>query len=118
MDYQLFYSAKRKTIALQIKHGQVVVRAPSFLAKAYVDSFVLTKKSWIEKRLTLSQKNKLPSFNYQDGQYLYIKGVYKRFTVIEDKTIRIVETDTQLIISLTTAELNSYKSQEIGRAHV
>ena len=37
--------------------------------------------------------------------------MYKRFTVIEDKTIRIVETDTQLIISLTTAELNSYKSQ-------
>ncbi len=42
-------SNKRKTIALQIKQGDLVVRAPAYLTKQQVEQFVLSKQAWVTK---------------------------------------------------------------------
>lgn len=47
--------SNRKTLALQVLDGQVIVRAPFNTPDSYVDSFIESKKSWLEKRLSLYQ---------------------------------------------------------------
>lgn len=50
-SYQLIKSAKRRSIALQIKSGKVVVRAPDFVSSDYIDRLISKKKEWIETKL-------------------------------------------------------------------
>lgn len=50
MEYQLIRSG-RKTVAIQIKDGQVIVRVPQRMSLAYIESFLRSKQGWIEKGL-------------------------------------------------------------------
>ena len=40
MKYQLIRSARRKTIALQVKNAEVIIRAPEFVKTSYIDDLV------------------------------------------------------------------------------
>lgn len=49
MEYTIVYS-KRKSIAICVKHnGEVVVKAPKFANKKFIDEFVNSKVGWIYK---------------------------------------------------------------------
>lgn len=50
MEYKLIKS-KRKTIAIEIKHGQLLVRAPKGCSKMRIDAFVNSKSQWINKKI-------------------------------------------------------------------
>ncbi len=54
IEYTLIRS-RRKTVGMQIKDGQVIVRAPMHLAKKAIDAFVLEHKDWIDKHLAVSR---------------------------------------------------------------
>lgn len=41
----------RKTIAISIVDGKVIVRAPLWLDQQHIDAFVETKSTWIQKKL-------------------------------------------------------------------
>ena len=51
MQYQLIRSIRRKTIALQVKNAQVIVRAPEFVKVEYIDKLVKLKSAWLNKKL-------------------------------------------------------------------
>ncbi|MGB1261935.1 MAG: M48 family metallopeptidase [Cognaticolwellia sp.] len=51
MKYQLIRSARRKTVALQVRHGEVIVRAPSYVETAYIEKFMQLKKSWLQEKI-------------------------------------------------------------------
>jgi len=71
-DYQLIRS-KRKSLSIQIDHsGAIVVRAPIRLDKSVIESFIKSKKKWIEKKqnLILSRKK----ISYKDGEMFYYLG--------------------------------------------
>ena len=52
--------SKRKTISIQIKPNEVIVRAPTRLKQNEIEKFVETKRNWIEKHLqSVSEKQKL-----------------------------------------------------------
>ena len=53
MDYEIIYS-DRRTLALCVRDGRVIVRAPRRLDKKLIESFVQKHVKWIEKRLVLS----------------------------------------------------------------
>lgn len=55
MEYEVIFS-KRKTIALEIKDGAVLVRAPKNASREFIQGFVEKNKNWIEKRLQKSKK--------------------------------------------------------------
>lgn len=55
MEYTLERS-QRRTLAIQIKDGKVIVRAPMRVKKATVDRFVTEHVLWIEKKLKLSSE--------------------------------------------------------------
>ena len=52
--------SKRKTISIQIKYNEVIVRAPTRMKQNDIEKFVESKRVWIEKHLkSLSEKQKL-----------------------------------------------------------
>lgn len=56
--------SKRKTISIQIKHNEVIVRAPTRMTQNEIEKFVETKRHWIEKHLeSLSEKQKFLQHN-------------------------------------------------------
>ena len=50
MDYKIITSW-RKTMAIQIKHWMVVVRAPKLMPQFMIEDFVRKHEKWIEKKL-------------------------------------------------------------------
>ena len=52
MNYVLIRSSRR-TVSVEIKDGTIIVRAPTRMSKNEIDSFVDSKKDWIESKLAL-----------------------------------------------------------------
>jgi len=55
IPYNLIRS-RRKTLSLQIKNGELIVRAPLKLPKDVIDNFVASKNEWIVDKLHQSKK--------------------------------------------------------------
>ena len=72
MKYQLIRSARRKTIALQVKNAEVIVRAPVFVKTAYIENLIQAKSLWIKEKITQQIKTTADSLgsskNYFDGE--------------------------------------------------
>lgn len=47
--------SRRKTLAIQIKNGELIVRAPIFTLTSTIEKFVQKHQDWIEKKLSQSQ---------------------------------------------------------------
>lgn len=61
-SYQLCYSSKRRSVALQIKHGELTVRAPSGCSLSDIQKLVDKKQSWILKHLQLDAQQVKPDW--------------------------------------------------------
>jgi predicted metal-dependent hydrolase len=100
LEYQLIRSERRKTIALQVRNAQIIVRAPKFVKTAYVESLIQSKLQWLNEKVAEQQQNTLlnPSFSEQFSRdntdqkpSIYIDGLphsiiitYGRSDVIHD----------------------------------
>ncbi len=52
--------SERKTISIQVKPNEVIIRAPLRMKEKEIENFVETKRNWIEKHLkSVSEKQKL-----------------------------------------------------------
>lgn len=74
-DYKVVFS-KRKTLALEVnKDLEVIVRAPLFVSKYKIESFVLSHLDWIDKaKLRVKQrKDKSPFENLSDEKINELK---------------------------------------------
>ena len=60
MQYIVIRSS-RKTVSLQIKNGELTVRAPFFMSDAEIEQFVLSHEDWINKHFEAARhrENKL-----------------------------------------------------------
>lgn len=104
MNYQLHFSDKRKTIALQIKQGDLVVRAPAYLTKQQVEQFVLSKQAWVAKKLAIIQDNNPLEFSYQDGDSLFVFGKARRFTLLTGGVQEVCLLADSLVVTLTASQ--------------
>ena len=55
MEYTVIRS-KRKTMALTLKNGEVIVRAPLKISQSAIDGFVTRNIEWIERQLEKYEK--------------------------------------------------------------
>lgn len=55
MTYQIIKS-NRKTLAIQIKNGEVIVRAPFCVSVKAIESFLSSHEEWIERKLSEQKK--------------------------------------------------------------
>lgn len=80
-EYQIKRSVKRKSVAIIIKKGEVVVRAPYFVSKNTIAHLVNTKSDWVEKKLAESTLNMQQQTHHEkqfvDGEtFLYLGQHY------------------------------------------
>jgi predicted metal-dependent hydrolase len=80
LEYQLVRSNRRKTIALQVKNSQVIVRAPDFVKVEYIDNLIRLKSVWLTKKiaqqqLVTSTPSPCSNNNFSLDNLLYIDGV-------------------------------------------
>jgi len=70
-NYKLIRS-RRRTVCLEIRNGELVVRAPILAPQKIIENFIKSKKDWISKRLVKSQK----TFNrqYKQGEPFFYLG--------------------------------------------
>ncbi len=91
LEYQLIRSARRKTLGLQVKHGKVIVRAPSFLTDQQILSFIKEKSTWLKTKVDLQRS--LPQFtaiSLVHGSMLWINGEQKKLTIIYQPMAQIL----------------------------
>ena len=63
----------RKTISIQVRNGQVLVRAPMFLSDRAIREFVQSKSAWIQKQLQ-RQADPIPTFTPQQRKMLALQA--------------------------------------------
>ncbi|MGN1327897.1 MAG: M48 family metallopeptidase [Clostridia bacterium] len=82
IKYKIIYK-KIKNIYIQIKDGNVIVKAPKYSNISYIENIVRSKSNWILKKINeqpLKSKN-----NYKDNSIISVLG--KRYT------LKIIYTD-------------------------
>lgn len=102
IDYQLVRSTKRKSIALQIKDGLLVVRAPHYVDKSYLDKLVHNKSSWITEKIHQHQEHSRQSEQYNNltnGGCILLFGKQKSIEVKFSEHNSIVESENALCIT-------------------
>lgn len=65
----------RKTLSLQVKNAQVIVKAPIFVSKKQVFTFIEKNKNWIESKIykqnqSLIIPEKIPEYKLQAKKYI------------------------------------------------
>jgi predicted metal-dependent hydrolase len=102
LEYQLVRSNRRKTVALQVKNAQVIVRAPDYVDVEYIDNLIRLKSAWLTKKLSQQQSSSnVPpqclNNNFSCDKPLYIDGVahnvvvcFGRQSVIHDKEEKLL----------------------------
>jgi predicted metal-dependent hydrolase len=68
-----FVRARRRTIGIVVRRGEVEARAPRNVALAEVEAFIREKARWITKRLAESTPE-LPPFRWLEGEALPVLG--------------------------------------------
>jgi len=77
IDYKLIRS-KRKTLSLQINtNAELIIRCPQKLSIKEVESFIVDKTGWIEKKQQAIHSKQIQPSNYVPGeQFLYLGNQY------------------------------------------
>ena len=88
MNISIKRTKRRKTIIIQVKDGLVEVRAPFKIEQKEIDSFILQKNSWINKKLSLQKSIKKPTrkkFKNEENFQFLGKNLKLKITISENK---------------------------------
>ena len=72
LEYKLIRSKRRKTLALQVRHGKVTVRAPHYVTTAFIDVFIQEKSAWLRTKLAEQQAGPNCCNFSQNSSLLYL----------------------------------------------
>lgn len=107
LAYTFIPSAKRKTIGLQVKQGEIIVRAPSFVDKAFVDNFVASKAYWLQQKVAeqLAFESQAPRFQIVANGLLLFLGEERNIEVHVGRSTIVDLTEQSLVIQVTKRQL-------------
>ena len=74
MEYEVIRSSRR-TLAIQIKAGRVIVRAPMHASAREIRAFTDRNAEWIAKHLALYEAREKPTYRLSDAE---LKALYKK----------------------------------------
>ena len=110
VDYNLAFS-RRKTIALQVKSGQVFVRAPYGISRTYIEKLLRTKQCWIEAKLEQSKLKQSINPVLAERTSILIQGQYYPLIIQSQQTAEGISfADGQLSVYLTTNKSEQNKT--------
>jgi len=99
LEYQVIRSAQRKTLGLQVKQGQIIVRAPDFLTDKQIYSFINEKSAWLKAKIDLQKLQpelNPPSFTH--GCSLLIHGEQKQLTIAYQAKAQILNLNNEFCV--------------------
>lgn len=76
MEYLLKLSPKRQTLSLQVKAGQIVVNAPSYLNLTDIEQFIVGRASWLQSILQKQAQLPRNKMTYKNGSALLFGGIW------------------------------------------
>jgi hypothetical protein len=88
VEYKLIRS-RRRSLCVEIRCGEVIVRAPLFVGRVDIERFLRTKSGWIESKLGES-KPKQEKFYLEDEAFLFFGKAFS-LKIIEglEKSIKL-----------------------------
>ena len=118
IDYQVVHS-RRKTLALQVKHGQVFVRAPYHVDEQFISAFIQKKDTWLRAKITEQIQTADLCCNFNQGAKLFLFGQPVTLNITISSASRksnayLLNSDDgqqTLNITFTAAEENRFKTQ-------
>lgn len=113
LDYQLVLSKRRKTLLLQVKYGQVTVRAPHYVTPAYIEKFIQEKSSWLRAKLAQQQQD-AKHCNFTQGAKLLFLGKELNLNITSAKHAKVFISDGDLAQSASL----TYRSRENQQVNV
>lgn len=90
LHYQL-ERRQRRTVGLKITADGLVIHAPKRISQSHLESLIVLKADWIRKKLSALQENKLPGFQWQDGEQLLLLGNTITLSARQDARNKAVE---------------------------
>jgi len=118
LPYQLIRSSKRKTIGLQVKHGNIIIRAPYYVCEQDIAHIVKAKSTWLKKKVAeQSNRPKLPNKAFKNNSSILINGKLKALNIsyalfseiaIDNNTIQLTLSNR---IKSTSNEASQVKKQ-------
>lgn len=102
IDYTLIRSERRKTIGLQVKKGEVVVRAPFFVDEAFIDTFIKQKRQWLFDKIEQQrQATNQPKYQLKANHIFLFNGEEKLIDVRQSNRLDVKVAEDKLIVGLT-----------------
>jgi len=98
MDYHLIRSSRR-TVALIIRNGNLIVRAPRRADLAEIERFIRAKQGWIQKHLAKAANRQSPKKKYQDGEKFWFLGQEYPLHITDDYRSKLFYDGDQFILS-------------------
>ncbi len=100
LNVTVIRSPRRKTMALQVKQGEVIVRLPSFTSIKTAEKFIRAKSAWIQQKLAIQPV--LIEKNYRNGELFYFLGEQYPLKLIDaNQATSIILTDNQIQLHAT-----------------
>lgn len=72
LQYQVKRSARRRTVSLEVRDAQLLVRAPAGVSERELHRLVQRKKAWVWEKIRVQAQllARIPSYDYLEGERL------------------------------------------------
>ncbi|NMP32143.1 M48 family metallopeptidase [Thalassotalea sp. M1531] len=107
--YQLIRSNKRKTLGLQVKKGEVIVRAPFFVEENFIEQFIAQKAAWLNSKIAQQQVAVADAEKYRiaDNGVVYFMGLPRRIKLVSGSKALVFINDCYLECVLSSRYLSA-----------
>ncbi len=101
-NYQLLRSSRRKTMAIQVRDGQVVVRAPVRASRSVIEAFVRSRADWI-RRHQQRQQDEIESLGVrlQQGGAVPWQGEMLGLSWRRGASSHVVQAEDRFLVTLS-----------------
>ena len=111
IEYQVVRS-HRKTLSLQVRHGQVLVRAPHYVDEKFISSFIEKKSAWLKAKIIQQSQADDFSCDFSQGSMLFLFGQLTTLYITFARQVRTLLTDdinNKQTLIIVLAERNQKK---------
>jgi predicted metal-dependent hydrolase len=111
IEYQVLRS-HRKTLSLQVRHGQVLVRAPHYVDEKFISTFIQKKSAWLKAKITEQSQADDFCCDFSQGSMLFLFGQLVTLHITFAKKAQTLLTDdsnNKQTLTIVLAERNQNK---------
>ncbi|WP_051235479.1 M48 family metallopeptidase [Marinimicrobium agarilyticum] len=118
MQYRIKRSARRRTVSLEIRDAQLLVRAPVGVSERDLERFVRQKSLWIDRKISAQRAllARVPEYRYVSGTCLPFMGEELTLAVAEGAAGRVERLGS--VLSVATSRRSRRPAEEQARALV